>query len=281
MGVFMEDIHKNYDSVFKDAMVLFKDKTLEFLGLHGIAPITEPLSTEIVRVEVNSEILDLTFGLQDKRGLHLEEEVNLSYDDMLRFGSYHLELSRVYKREFITVIFVKEPATINEIRTEQFIFTPIIVQCSEVDADEILVRLKKGIAEGKPINELELIYLPLFSSKQYTATELFKETTALINEMKVEDNLKRKIAALSIVLASKVVEKTVLEKYIEELRRMGNVIIEVFEEYGKKMGREENREETAKKMLADKLDPLDIMKYTGIDSDQLRRIRNSMYVEVV
>jgi hypothetical protein len=273
----MEEIHNNYDSVFKDAMVLFKDKTLEFLGLHGIAPITEPLSTEFVSVEVNSEILDLTFGLQDKRGLHLEEEVDLSNDDLLRFGSYHLELSRVYKREFITVIFVKNPTARKEIKTEQFTFTPKIVQCSEIDADEILDRLKKGIAEGKPINELELIYLPLFHSTKYTPTELFKESTALISEMRAEDDLKRKVAALSIVLASKVVDKVVLEKYIGELKRMGNVIIEVFEEYGKKQA----NEAAARKMIADKMDSLDIMKYTGIDAEQLLKLRDSMRVEAV
>ncbi len=28
----MEDLHKNYDAVFKEALTLFKDKTLDFFG---------------------------------------------------------------------------------------------------------------------------------------------------------------------------------------------------------------------------------------------------------
>ena len=176
------DVHKNYDSVFKEAMALFKDKTLDFLGLHGIAPITEPLGTENVQVEIRSEFLDLTFALQDGHGAHFEEEVELLRD----------------KREFITVIFVKEPTGIKEFRTEQLSFAPIIVQCSKIDADAMLKKLKKSVAGHEPINELELIYLPLFYSEKYSPTELFKESTTLIKEMQIEDNKKMKILALLV-----------------------------------------------------------------------------------
>jgi hypothetical protein len=48
----MDNIHMNYDAVLKDALTLFKDKTLEFLGLHDIPPITEPLNTEVKSVIV-------------------------------------------------------------------------------------------------------------------------------------------------------------------------------------------------------------------------------------
>jgi len=36
----------NLDNVFKESLSLFKDKTLDFLGLTGIAPITEHLGAE-------------------------------------------------------------------------------------------------------------------------------------------------------------------------------------------------------------------------------------------
>ena len=165
--------YKNYDAVFKDAMVLFQNKALDFLGLTGIAPITEPLRTENAAVEIKSEFMDLTFGTEDGRGLHFEEEVDLSKDDMLRFAAYHVNLSRTYKREFVTVVFVKNPTALTEVRTEQLAFKPIIVQCSKIDADTILGRLKEDIKEGRPVNELEAIYLPLFHSKKLSPTALF------------------------------------------------------------------------------------------------------------
>jgi hypothetical protein len=232
----MESIHNNYDAVFKDALTLFKDKTLDFLGLHGIAPITEPLPTEAVQVEVQAEFLDLLFGTQDNRGLHLEEEVDLSLDDMYRFGGYHIKYSRTYKREFITVIFVKNPTSITEIRSPQFTFTPIIVQCSQIDADEVLAGLRSAITEGQPFNELELIYLPLFKSVQFTPTELFRESAKLVKDVRGEVNYKQKLGALLIALVHKVVDKAALNQFIEEVRGMGNVILELFKELGEKEG---------------------------------------------
>jgi hypothetical protein len=284
MVMLMKEIHKNYDAVFKEAMVLFKDKTLDFLGLHGLPPITDPLSTEFAQIEVDTDILDLTFGLRDNRGLHLEEEVDLSYDDMLRSGVYHLDLSRVYKREFITVIFVKNPVKITEIRTEQFVFKPIIVQCSEIDADAILTKLKAAILNGESINELEIIYLPLFKSIRYNPTELFNESSKLISEMKADDKFKQKIAALLIALAGKVVDKTMLDKYAEEVKHMGNAVLEYFEEIGevrgKKLGVELGEErgkkikeaETAAKMLSKGYSSEDILDLTGITKDRLNEI---------
>ena len=273
----MEGIHRNYDPVFKEAMILFKDKALDFLGLKGIAPITEPLRTESVEIEIKSEFSDLTFGTQDGRGLHFEEEVDLSNDDVLRFCGYHIGLSRVYKREFITVIFVKNPTTLTAIRTEQLNFKPIIVQCSKIDADEMLDRLKRDVAESRPINELELVYLPLFHSRKFTPTELFKESMGLIKDLQVDDDRKRKIYALSIVLANKVVEQSQLKAALEEVLKMGNIILETVEEYG----RERKAEETAQKMVSKGYDSLEIIDLTGLSVERVREIREAMRSAIV
>ena len=117
MGKKVQDIHMNYDYVFKEALILFKDKTLDFLGLHHIAPIAEPLRTENVETIIQSELVDLTFSLKDGRGIHFEEEVQLSRDDMSRMARYNLWLTHEYRREFITVIFVKDPTNIRVFKT--------------------------------------------------------------------------------------------------------------------------------------------------------------------
>jgi len=85
-----QDVHMNYDYVFKESLILFKDKTLEFLGLKNIAPIAEPLRTENVEIIIQSELADMTFALKDGRGIHFEEEINLSQDDLKRMLSYSL-----------------------------------------------------------------------------------------------------------------------------------------------------------------------------------------------
>ena len=272
----MDIPHQNYDPVFKEAMTLYKDKALDFLGLTGIAPISEPLRTESVEIEVKVAFRDLTFSTQDGRGLHFEEEVDLSKDDMLRFGGYNLWLSRAYKREFITVIFVKNPTALTEIQTEQVNFKPIIVQCSNIDADVMLDRLQSDISEGKPVNELELVYLPLFNSDKFSPTELFKESTKLIRDLQVDDNQKQKIYALSIVLASKVVEQNQLDKALKEVILMGNIIIETAEKMGEKRGEKRKMEETAQNLILMGFDSLDIIKATGISIERLAEIREAL-----
>ena len=159
-----QDIHKNYDYVWKEALILYMSKILEFLELHDIAPIAEPLRTENTQIDIKSELADLTFALADGRGINFEEEVKLSKDDLLRFAGYNIWLSREYGRELITVVLVKQTVTISELKTEQLHFKPFIVDCSKIDADALLEKLKNNIRDGKEINELELIYLPLFAS---------------------------------------------------------------------------------------------------------------------
>ena len=278
-GDCLDFTHQNYDAVFKEAMTLFQGKALDFLGLFGIAPITEPLRTESVEIEIKAEFRDLTFGTQDGRGLHLENEADLSRDDLLRFCSYNVGLSRVYKREFLTVVFVKNPTSLEEVVTEHLRFRPFIVQCSQFDADAILERLREDIAAGRAVNELEAIYLPLFRSARLSPTELFVESAALIKAMEADDNRKRKMLALLVVLAGKVADKTHLNALVEEVMVMGNVIIEFFEERGERRGIERTQEEIAVKMLQDNCDLLDIIRYTGIDAEHLNKLRSAMRSE--
>jgi hypothetical protein len=262
-------------------MTLFKNKALDFMGLTGIAPITEHLGTEGVQIEITWDFKDLAFGTQDGRGLHFEEEVDLSQDDLLRFCGYNIGLSRVHKREFDTVIFVKHLTALSEVKTKQLHFAPIIVQCAKIDADAILDRLRKAVTAGEPINELEAIYLPLFHSIQLTPTELFMESAGLIKAMQADDNHKRKVLALLITLSGKNVERTKLDAIAEEVRKMGNVIIEYFEEIGEKRGAERREDEIAQKMLSKGMDVLDVIEVTGLSAERIRKMRDSINNEAV
>ena len=264
--------HNNIDNVFKESLSLFKDKALDFLGLADIAPITDHLGTESVQIDITWEFRDLAFAIKDGRGINFEEEIHLSDDDLLRIAGYNTGLRRMHKREFITVIFVKEPTKLKGIYSQQLTFEPYIVQCSEINADALLDKLKAAVSAGKPINELEAIYLPLFHSKTLSPTELFLESAALIKAMQAEDDHKRKTLALLVTLSGKLVDYAKLKALVEEVRNMGNVFAQVFED----IGRENEKENIATKMLDNGMDPLDIIKFTGITPERLLEIRESL-----
>lgn len=277
------------DNVFKESLSLFKDKTLDFLGLTGIAPITEHLGAESVQIDVTWELNDLVFATQDGRGLLLEEESNLSKDDLFRFIGYNVSMRRAHKREFLTVVFVKNPTNITTIESEQLNFAPIIVQCSKIDADEILAELRQAVDNGQPINELSAIYLPLFHSTQLSPTELFVKSASVIRAMDASDSHKQKVLALLITLAGNIVDKVALDALAEEVILMGNKFIEYFEERGEKRGEKRGveqgelrgREIIAKNLIRMGHETGTIAEATGFSPELIDSLRSSMQVEAV
>jgi len=275
--------HKNYDLGFKEAMTLFKDKTLDFFGIADIGTITESLATESVEFEVKSLFRDLVFATSKGKGLHLEEEIVLSEDDLWRFLDYNVSLCRVHKRIFDTVIFVKEPTTLTGIDFERLMFKPIIVQCANIDADAMLDELKRDIEAGKPVNELKLVYLPLFKGKTLDATGLFLESAKLVRSMKAEDWLKQKVLSLAMLISGKVVDSEALNQIYDEVEMMntGNAFWDVATARGAINGAREKSEEVALKLLSDNFDVLDIIRYTGIDAERLKELRDTMNTEAL
>ena len=135
----IKDIHANYDAVFKDAMSLFKNKALDFFGLDPSIKIEEPLKTENVEILILSEISDLAFMLSDGRGLHMEEETDVSKDDLLRFCGYNVSLARTYKTEFITMVITNNMPKNREIAHECLNFKPVIYRRRKTFKHKILL----------------------------------------------------------------------------------------------------------------------------------------------
>jgi hypothetical protein len=262
-----ESVWKNYDLVFKDALTLFKGKTLEFLGLSDYPAIGDPLQTETVNVAPEVEFSDLTFALSDGRGIHFEEEVDLSGDDLLRFCGYHVELSRRYKKKFVTVIFtLNEPKT-TEIADDQLRFSPIVVNGKSKDADEVIQKLRKQVAAKEPINELDLIYLPLFSSKTMDVIKRIEAGAVITNETELSPELKKRILVMMLMVSNKLVEKQTLTNFWKEFStKMKLVAFEVAEEVGIEKGKIEGKIEYALRGLRDNISEAVIVRITELPS---------------
>ena len=288
-GVQMNFPHNNLDFVFKEALVLFKNKTLDFLGIDDIAPLGEALRTETIEVKWNFQ--DLVFATQDGRGLHLEEQANLTKSDLLRFAAYNINLNIVHKRDFDTVIFVRDPSTQTKLETKQFCFTPTIIRCTEIDADIVLDKLKRDLAAGKELNELSLIYLPLFRSASLSLTDLFVESARLICKVQVDDMVREKLKSLLIGLVGNKVENSRMEEVMMEMRLEDNAMLQymwerVQEKAEKQVNEranelanelanervEERVEKVAIKLLSKGMDILDVAETTGFSEERVREI---------
>ncbi|WP_048067216.1 DUF4351 domain-containing protein [Methanospirillum hungatei] len=100
------------------------------------------------------------------------------------------------------------------------------------NADEVLERMHDDIAIGNPVNELELIFVPLMESR-LPVRELLLETIKLEKEIR-DENLKNKVIALTMVMANRLVEAELLEKIWEEVKMLK--ILKYAEDKGKEQG---------------------------------------------
>lgn len=88
------------------------------------------------------------------------------------------------------------------------------------------------IAIGNPVNELELIFVPLMESR-LPVGDLLLETIKREKEIR-DENLMNKVIALTMVMANRLVEAELLEKIWEEIKMLK--ILKYAEDKGKEQG---------------------------------------------
>jgi hypothetical protein len=229
----------NYDFVFKDSFSLFKNDIGDFLKVE-LPGIDSYLETEFAEIETSSERMDLNFKLEDGSILHLEEEIEVSVDDLIRFASYDLKLYNRYRDMIRTIILCIKgyPAAEAAFNAGSLGYNTTVVNMSDKDGKAKMNELREKIEKGEEINYLELIFLPLMNSDQDIVKRV-KETIELEDKLDADQKFKNNLAALTIVLCDKFLSS---ENIIELWRDRKMVkFFKYVEEQGKKKGKEEGR----------------------------------------
>jgi hypothetical protein len=193
----------NYDFVFKDSFSLFKNDIGDFLKVE-LPGIVYYLETEFSEIETSTERMDLNFKLEDGSILHLEEEIEVSVDDLIRFASYDLKLYNRYRDRIRTIILCIKgyPAAEAAFNAGSLGYNTTVVNMSDKDGKEKMKELREKIEKGEEINYLELIFLPLMNSDQDIVKRV-KETIELEDKLDADQKFKNNLAALTIVLCDK------------------------------------------------------------------------------
>ncbi|MGP3777999.1 DUF4351 domain-containing protein [Halanaerobium saccharolyticum] len=193
----------NYDFVFKDSFSLFKNDIGDFLKVE-LPGIVSYLETEFSEIETSTERMDLNFKLEDGSILHLEEEIEVSVDDLIRFASYDLKLYNRYRDRIQTIILCIKgyPAAEAAFNAGSLGYNTTVVNMSDKDGKEKMKELREKIEKGEEINYLELIFLPLMNSDQDMVKRV-KETIELEDKLDADQKFKNNLAALTIVLCDK------------------------------------------------------------------------------
>ncbi|OQA56476.1 MAG: hypothetical protein BWY45_01805 [Euryarchaeota archaeon ADurb.Bin294] len=142
------------------------------------------------------------------------------------------------------------------------------------NGDEVLERIHNEIAIGNPVNELELIFVPLMESR-LPVKELLLETIKLEKEIR-DENIKNKVIALTMVMANRLVEAELLEKIWEEVKMLK--ILKYAEDKGIEQGIQIGIEQGVEKGRLDEkrhlIERLLIKKFGPLPKDMQIKIQN-------
>lgn len=228
-----EITYHNYDFAFKEAFSLFEHKSLSFLGL-DLPKISGFMETEFTEVETHDDFLDLTFRLEDGPILHLEEEIDLSIQDLSRFAHYDLRLYNRYKKRIHTVVLTPACGTrgTQTLDTGSLQYKVIHVILSDKNGGELMEKIRSALDAGDEINELELIFLPLMRSNM-PVDLLLKEIINLGRRLP-DPHISKKVQGLILILSNRIVDTSLLDELWEELHMLK--VIKYAEEKGIEKG---------------------------------------------
>ncbi|MCL2015070.1 MAG: hypothetical protein FWG68_02355, partial [Defluviitaleaceae bacterium] len=131
------------------------------------------------------------------------------------------------------VILTLEQPKLTEYISESITFKPIIICLKERDADEALQNLQAQLKKGEPINELELIYLPLYNSKSgKTRLDLAINAVSLTDKIS-QKKLQNKLQGMLLMQLVNYLTKNEMKKLLEECAMIleGKPALEAFEEF--------------------------------------------------
>ncbi|MCL1997246.1 MAG: hypothetical protein FWG65_00585, partial [Turicibacter sp.] len=247
--------------------------------------ITQILATEFTETATKKAFADLAFLLSILKGVHFEMEVDLSLDDLLRFAGYNIELTRKHKVPFLTVIITLNKPKITEYVSDTISFKPIIVCLKDRDGDAAFADMAEKLEQGEPINELELVYLPLYGSKSgKTIYELLSSAIKLTAKIPQSPAKVDKLRSLLILQMGKFVNDEEFFRVLEENSMIleNNAAVRVLErrgmergvKIGEKRGEENGLARAALAMLKEDMDVQKIAQMLSQPIDWVKDLQN-------
>ncbi|MDD4563061.1 MAG: hypothetical protein WC109_02940 [Syntrophomonadaceae bacterium] len=268
----------NTDIIMKATAEMFKDKTLEILGLKT-AGIVDIMPTVLPVVEAREKRLDFVFLLEDETLLHLEFQTTVPEDLLRRIAFYGARIVERHNREVNTaIIYSGRIQNAPDLLTKGSLTYKVAnVYLKDMDGDAEYNRLKAKIDQEEPLNEADLqklVFLPLMKSKQ-------PENDMVIQAAELAKVSKNEYTNFAIGALIAITDKFLPEEYkrkLLEVLRMTQ-IEQWLREEGLKEGLKEGKLETARKALLKGVDVEFIAEITGLSLETIQKLKNEIVVK--
>jgi predicted transposase YdaD len=240
---------QNYDIIVKWMAAALQGQTLKVFGLET-GRIQEVFGFEPVDLPVHAGRVDVM--LRDEEGdlYHVEEQRNLTRDDMYRFAAYHFLAARQWGRNITDIVLASGKVYPGEKRigTSSGKYTPIVIDFSRLDAQKRLAEIQREVQAGTYEDWLELVFLPLYGSETGTVrAEIVERIIRFETELCKAQKISSAVLAATLVMSNKLIDKDRIEALWEEIKMLD--VLEVAKEKGIKEGMEKGLEEGMEKGL--------------------------------
>ncbi|NLX02572.1 MAG: hypothetical protein GXY40_08610 [Syntrophomonadaceae bacterium] len=280
MGLKTQISGHNKDIIMKATAEMFKDGTLEMLGLKT-ARIVDIMPTVLPVVEAAEKRVDFVFLLEDETLLHLEFQATVPEDLLRRVAFYGARIVERHNRDVNTAIIYSgriENAP-DQLQKGSLTYKATNVYLKNMDGDMEYNRMKAKNEQGEALDETDLqklIFLPLMKSKQ-------PETEMAIQAAELAKASKNKHTSFAIGAIVAITDKFLPEEYkkrLLEVLRMTQIEQWLREEgreeglkEGELKGKLEGKLEAAKNALLEGLEPQTVAKITGLPLETIQKIK--------
>ncbi len=235
------EYYQNYDLVLNWLSEAFRDQTLEVLGIKT-GKIRRVCSYKPVEISVRTGIVDVMFEDFAGNGYHVEEQRNMTEDDLYRFASQHFLAAKEWKDNITDIILVSgRPYTgRKEIQTPAGTYAPIIIDLTERNGPKRLEEIREAVNRGDTSGLTELVFLPLYGREE--ESQFAKKVIQFEIDLCKQGKMPVLLVAATLIMANKEIDKLTFQKLWEEMKMLK--IFEYAHEMIEKDVREEVREET-------------------------------------
>lgn len=219
---------QNKDVVSKWFGETMKNRSLSVYGIH-VPKIVDVRPTNLPAVETNEKRMDNLFLLEDGSYALLDYESNYCVGNKVKYAGYVLRMMRRLQKEGIDItslrirIIVIYTADVTRMQTKDTLNVGDLVIyttegfLSEIDSDEVKMRIQRKIEQKQPLNDrnlMELIVLPLTYKGKENQQKAAHEAVFLAKE--IEDERVQEMALAGILSFS---DKIIDKELANEIRR--------------------------------------------------------------
>ena len=266
----------NKDIIMKATAEMFKDRTLEMLGLKT-ARIVDVMPTVLPVVEAAEKRVDFVFLLEDETLLHLEFQTTVPEELLRRVAFYGARIVERHNRDVNTAIIYsgRVDNAPDLLQKGSLTYRVTNVYLKTMDGDAEYDRMKAKNEGGEALDEADLqklIFLPLMKSKK-------PEAEMAIQAAELAKASKNKHTSFAIGAIVAITDKFLPEGYkkrLLEVLRMTQIeqwLREEGREEGLKEGRLEGKLEDARNALRKGFSPEDIAEITGLPLDTILKLK--------